>query len=54
MAEGGGGAGAWLHGAEVPAEHPGPSLGSAGDPGESPPEEGGVLRAGGSLLGFIY
>ena len=23
-------------------------------PGESPPEEGRMLRAGGSLLGFIY
>ena len=32
VAEGGGGAGALLHGAQVPAEHPGPSLGAAGDP----------------------
>ena len=32
VAEGGGGAGRWLHGAEVPAEHPGPSLGAAGNP----------------------
>ena len=45
MAEGGGGAGGWLHGAEVPAEHPGPSLGAAGNPARV--SAGGVRDAQG-------